>query len=53
MTIDISTSTAKAIVRVDFNVPLDENGHITDDTRIRGAPPHSTRYSTTEEASSS
>lgn len=24
----------KAIVRVDFNVPLDENGHITDDTRI-------------------
>lgn len=27
----------KAIVRVDFNVPLDENGHITDDTRIRGA----------------
>ena len=29
----------KAIVRVDFNVPLDENGHITDDTRIRGALP--------------
>ncbi len=24
----------KAIVRVDFNVPLDENGKITDDTRI-------------------
>ena len=29
----------KAIVRVDFNVPLDENGKITDDTRIRGAVP--------------
>lgn len=29
----------KAIVRVDFNVPLDDNGHITDDTRIRGAMP--------------
>ena len=27
----------KAIVRVDFNVPLDENGKVTDDTRIRGA----------------
>ena len=29
----------KAIVRVDFNVPLDENGKITDDTRIKGALP--------------
>ncbi|MBQ2370650.1 MAG: phosphoglycerate kinase [Muribaculaceae bacterium] len=29
----------KAIVRVDFNVPLDDNGNITDDTRIRGALP--------------
>ncbi|HBK33297.1 MAG TPA: phosphoglycerate kinase [Porphyromonadaceae bacterium] len=29
----------KAFVRVDFNVPLDENLHITDDTRIRAAIP--------------
>ena len=28
-----------AIVRVDFNVPLNEKGEITDDTRIRGALP--------------
>lgn len=29
----------KALVRVDFNVPLDENRNITDDTRIRAALP--------------
>ena len=29
----------RAIVRVDFNVPLDENFKITDDTRIRAAIP--------------
>ena len=29
----------KAIVRVDFNVPLNENFEITDDTRIRAALP--------------
>ena len=29
----------KAFVRVDFNVPLDDQFHITDDTRIRAAIP--------------
>ena len=29
----------RALVRVDFNVPLDEHSHITDDTRIRAAIP--------------
>ena len=29
----------KAFVRVDFNVPLDENLNITDDTRMRAALP--------------
>ena len=36
---DFKFAGKKAIVRVDFNVPLDENGRITDDTRIRGALP--------------
>ena len=29
----------RALIRVDFNVPLDEKFQITDDTRIRAAIP--------------
>lgn len=36
---DFNFGGLKAIVRVDFNVPLNDKGEITDDTRIRGAVP--------------
>lgn len=36
---DLNFSGKTALVRVDFNVPLDENFNITDDNRIQGATP--------------
>ena len=36
---DVDVKGKKVLVRCDFNVPLDENGRITDDTRITAALP--------------
>ena len=36
---DIDVRNKKVLVRTDYNVPLDEHGNITDDTRIRATLP--------------
>ena len=36
---DFNFNNKKAIIRVDFNVPLDENFKVTDATRIEAAKP--------------
>ena len=36
---DFNFNSKKAIIRVDFNVPLDDNFKVTDATRIEAAKP--------------
>jgi phosphoglycerate kinase len=41
---DFDFKNKKAIIRVDFNVPLDENFNVTDATRIEAANLQLMRY---------